>query len=101
MEDKRWSIMVGLVLLGLNTVICWISVLGFFGVQVIAIDSANTFQVYTYPNMMGLNVLPFGIMFFSILMAWVGWGKYMKRVAAQHTQGTIKTPVKTNTYWEQ
>jgi len=91
--------MVSLILLGLNTVVCWIGVLGFFGVEVIAIDSADNFVVYTYPDMFGLNVLPFGILFFSIIMAIVGWGKHVKTITEYDNRGTVNPQLKTNNYW--
>ena len=100
MEEKKWSILVSMIILGLNTVICWITVLGFFGIQYIGLDNTNTFQVYTHPSMYGLNVLPFGILFISIIVAWVGWGKHMRKIADEVGNGTIKSPLKTNRYWD-
>lgn len=99
--DKKyeWSMLIAFVILGLNMIICWICVLGFFGVQMVGLTSTNEFEIYTYPNMMGLNVLPFGVMMICVIVAWVGWGKHLRRVAAESNQPTIRSPTRNNNYW--
>ena len=99
--DKKyeWSMLIAFVILGINMIVCWICVLGFFGVQLVGLTSANDFILYTYPNMMGLNMLPFGIMMISIIVAWVGWGKHLKKVAEELNQSTIRSPTRSSNYW--
>lgn len=99
-KQYDWSMLVGFVLLGLNTIICWICVLGFFGVEMIGLSSTDEFIVYTYPDMYGLNVLPFGLFFITIMVAWVGWGRHLKRVADALEKPTVAPVVRSNNYWE-
>jgi len=99
-EKKRWSMLISFILLGINTVICWVTALGFHGLEFVALDSTNNFQVYTYPDMYGLWVLPYVLFFITIIVAWVGWSKYTRTVALDSGKPKIAKPGKTNPYWK-
>ena len=99
-KQYEWSMLVGFILLGLNMVFCWICVLGFFGVEMIGLTSTDTFTVYTYPDMYGLNVLPFGLLLITVMVAWVGWGRHLRKVANELNRPTINSPVRKSGYWD-
>jgi len=98
-EKNRWSQLIAYILLGINTIVCWVTVLGFHGVEFIAIDSNNNFVTYTYPDMYGLWVFPFILFFITIAVAWVGWAKHVRKMAAMDAQPKISKPGRTNPYW--
>jgi hypothetical protein len=100
MEEKRWSILVSNILIGLNIIINTICILGFHGIDVIALDSTDTFQIYTYANMYSLYIFNYGIMFICIILGFVSWGKHTQKFSEELNRGTIKKPTRTNNYWK-
>ena len=103
MQDREWSLLMSFFILGICHLFCWVSVLGFFGIEVIAIDSTNTFQVYTYADTWGLNILPFGLLLINSVMMFFGWIKHTKKIiddATQERGGTVRPVLRGSDYWK-
>ena len=68
----------------------------------IGLDSTDTFQVYTYPDMWSLNMLPYGIALMSFAIIFVGvlkqFGILFKD--AEETDVQIRLPTSDRAYWK-
>ena len=94
-----WATMIGFIILGLNIAICWISRIGFHGIQVIGYNGAD-FEVYTYPEMWALNVFPWVMVLISLGVMLVAALMQIGLLANEVEKPMIRLPNNDRSYWK-
>lgn len=79
-EDNPRSTIAAMIMCGINTTICVINYLSFFGIGIVGYLSDGTVEVNTFGEMYPLFVFFFGMYWINIILIFYCWYKFTFKV---------------------
>ena len=75
-ENKPRSVIAAMIICGINTTLCVINYLSFFGIGLMGYVSDGTVDVTTYYDMYPLFMFFFGLYWINVILIFYCWYKY-------------------------